>query len=184
MEKAEANQHLIELPHPIPHIPLAELWRRRHPGGFLNGWFMVIAHMDESYDSNIFALSALCAQGSTCDAIEQEWLDMLNETNIRQAEQGRPPITRYHATDCNTYNGEFEDWTLVDVRLLHEKICYIIESHTLFRFGIAVERAGLRRKFPIDAPKGQSESVVECWHRKNKLATALLRYCSIFVRRP
>lgn len=69
-------------------------------------------YIDESYDNHqkIFALSCLIAKGKAWSEMERMWKLHLAAKNRKLAKAGRPLISRYHATDCNSRHGEFEGW--------------------------------------------------------------------------
>lgn len=70
--------------------------------------------MDESYDNKqqLFALSCLIAAGSDWMAMDRAWKLHLAAKNRQLKKQGRPTISRYHASDCSGRKNEFRDWTL------------------------------------------------------------------------
>lgn len=72
-------------------------------------------YIDESYnaqDQNLFALSCLTTTGKEWLEIERAWKLHLSAINKKLRKEGRPIITRYHASDCSGRRGEFEGWTL------------------------------------------------------------------------
>lgn len=82
------------------------------------GVFVLIkGYIDESYgnDNNdpsteIFTLSCALSNVKGWSAIESSWKKCLAAKNKSLKAQGRKPISRYHATDCSTFHGEFEGW--------------------------------------------------------------------------
>ena len=43
--------------------------------------------------------------------LEQSWADLIGETNKQLIAKDRKPIRRYHASELNARDGEFEGWT-------------------------------------------------------------------------
>jgi hypothetical protein len=82
------------------------------------GFFLLIkGYIDESYgcekddpSTQIFTLSCAMSNIKGWAAIESGWKKCLAAKNKSLKAQGRKLITRYHATDCSTFHGEFEGW--------------------------------------------------------------------------
>lgn len=70
-------------------------------------------YIDESYDNSqkLFALSCLISSGKDWMSFERSWKLHITAANKRLKKQGRPPITRYHASDCSGRRNEFQGWT-------------------------------------------------------------------------
>ncbi len=70
-------------------------------------------YIDESYSdkSNVFALSCIIANGKYWLAMERAWKLNLAAKNRELKKAKRPPISRYHATDCSGRRLEFEGWS-------------------------------------------------------------------------
>jgi hypothetical protein len=96
-------------------IPLKELWDGFNPLGVRDGVFVVFrGFIDESYnaqDQNLFAMSCLTANGKDWYEMERAWKLQLKAVNNKLKKEGRPLISRYHASDCSGRRGEFEGWT-------------------------------------------------------------------------
>jgi hypothetical protein len=73
-------------------------------------------YIDESYggDRNIFALSCILAVGKDWQEMERVWKLHLRARNKELVNAGRPPISRYHASDCSARKGEFEGWSYAE----------------------------------------------------------------------
>jgi hypothetical protein len=94
-------------------IPLRELWQGFNPLGVRDGVFVVFrGYMDESCDKGqkLFAFSCLMATGKDWSEMERSWKLHLTAKNKQLKKAGRPTISRYRATDCNGYFGEFSGW--------------------------------------------------------------------------
>jgi hypothetical protein len=78
---------------------------------------LIKGYIDESYgtDKNdpsteIFTLSCAMSNVKGWAAIESAWKKCLAAKNKSLKAQGRKLISRYHATDCSSFHGEFEGW--------------------------------------------------------------------------
>ncbi len=69
-------------------------------------------YMDESYgkDQNIFSFSCLLARRKDWDDLERRWKRHIDAKNKQLSNEGRPVISRYHASDCSGCRGEFKGW--------------------------------------------------------------------------
>ena len=70
-------------------------------------------YIDESYGpkQNVFALSCLLAKESNWLEFQRKWRLHLAAKNRELKKAGRPPISRYHASDCSGRRKEFEGWS-------------------------------------------------------------------------
>jgi hypothetical protein len=70
-------------------------------------------YIDESYDNKqqLFALSCLIASGKHWREVERAWKLHLSAKNMELGRAGRPPLSRYHASDCSGRRNEFDGWT-------------------------------------------------------------------------
>lgn len=69
------------------------------------------AFIDESYDKQIFVLSALVAVGTEWRWLSRDWTACIEKWNERLRSQGRNPITRFHAAECNSQDNEYKGWS-------------------------------------------------------------------------
>jgi len=101
----------------LEYVPIRELWRPFNPLGFDKGIFVVSSfegYIDESSDStqNLFTLSCLVATGKEWAETERAWNLQIKAVNKKLKREGRPTISRYHASDCSGRRGEFKGWSL------------------------------------------------------------------------
>ncbi len=71
-------------------------------------------YMDESYDGakqNLFVFSCLVARGKIWAEMGRAWKLQLGAVNKRLAKEGRPLISRYHASACSGCRDEFKGWS-------------------------------------------------------------------------
>ena len=97
-------------------IPVRELWDGLVPRQFEDGSFVILrGFIDESYDGTaipeVFTLSCIVSWGSEWTWIEMAWKKVLDDKNASLIAEGRRPLSRYHATDCNARENEFKGWT-------------------------------------------------------------------------
>jgi hypothetical protein len=79
------------------------------------GVFVLLrGYIDESVDKkqNIFSLACLISTLKEWRELERAWKIYLAGWNKRLKKQNRPPITRYHASNCRHLKGEFKGWTV------------------------------------------------------------------------
>lgn len=111
-------------------IPARTLWQGFNPLGFAKGTFVIFnGYIDESYDNtqNVFTLSCLVARGKVWDSMERRWKLAIAAKNKELAREGRPQISRYHASDCSACRGEFEGWSK------DERDAFVINLFQLFK---------------------------------------------------
>ena len=118
-------------------IPARLLWQGFNPAGFNKGIFVLLrGYIDESYGKaqNVFTFSCLMARGEDWDDIEQRWKREIDVKNKVLATVARPPISRYHASDCSGCRGEFSGWSRDErddfVKKLFESF-KLLPSHTV-----------------------------------------------------
>jgi hypothetical protein len=97
------------------YLPIKEFWEPFNPLGFEKGTFVLFTgYMDESYDGakqNLFVFSCLIARGKVWAEIIRAWKLQLSAVNKRLAKEGRPLISRYHASACSGCRDEFKGWS-------------------------------------------------------------------------
>ena len=68
-------------------------------------------YIDESYNERMFTLSAVLASGLSWAWFESDWKKRIAARNKVLKKEGRPQISRFHASDLSNLKGEFEGWT-------------------------------------------------------------------------
>ena len=114
---------------PSQAIPLRELWDRFNPIGFEQGIFVILrGYIDESYnkDRTVFVLSCLLSTGSEWAHIVNKWKRCLRHKNKELVTAGRKPISRYHASESNARDNEFEGWNKDELREFSIKLISIL----------------------------------------------------------
>lgn len=93
---------------------IRDLFDGLNPSGFERGWFLIFrGYIDESCDAkqDVFSFACVLTRGKDWDEIERKWKLHLAARNRILASEGRPPISRYHASDCSARKKEFQGWT-------------------------------------------------------------------------
>jgi len=98
------------------YVPLRQLWVGFNPMGVDKGIFVVSTfqgYIDESHDgaANLFTLSCIVATGKEWQETARAWKLHLAAKNKQLKREGRPLISRYHASQCNGRRGEFDGWS-------------------------------------------------------------------------
>jgi hypothetical protein len=86
-------------------------------------------YIDESVDKkqNIFTLACLMSTGKEWRELERAWKIYLAGWNKRLKKLNRPPITRYHASNCRNLKGEFEGWSTDEQRELTKGLLSVLK---------------------------------------------------------
>jgi hypothetical protein len=90
---------------------------------------MLRGYIDESIDKrqNIFTLACLMSTGKEWMELERAWKIYLAGWNKRLKKLGRPPLTRYHASDCRNLKREFVGWSTDEQRELTRGLLDILK---------------------------------------------------------
>ena len=108
-------------------------------------------YIDESFDprlSKIFTLSCLLSTGKIWSDFARAWKLMLGSWNRRLKRQGRPTISRYHASYCSNLKGEFAGWSKDEQRELFSDILKIFERHQVDTVALSLNLDDLDKYFP------------------------------------
>ena len=111
---------------------------------------MVIhAYIDESIGKNrTFALGCAIAQDSVWKRMSQDWKRCLRRKNGHLTRQGRPRISRYHATDCESRFGEFKGWDISEKNAFVAELISIVNRHHIHIVGFTVHLEELAEFYP------------------------------------
>jgi hypothetical protein len=88
--------------------------------------------MDESFnkEAGVFCLSCVIGHSAQWTVLEDSWKQCIDRFNSKLAALGRPPIRRYHASDCNSMRGDFKGWSQDEQREFTEDLFRILnDSH-------------------------------------------------------
>ncbi|MGB8800714.1 MAG: DUF3800 domain-containing protein [Candidatus Acidiferrales bacterium] len=122
---------------------------------------MFTAYMDESGDepSRLVTLSCLVGWQTAWESIEEHWRLMLEKKNSELKLANKPPISRYHASDCANYHKEFKTWTPQEQIEFTGEIIGIFKKHNLVMTGYTLSLDDLRDIFPEAAEKGREKEL-------------------------
>src|SRR5258708_4091804 len=140
-------------------VPIRELWS--FVGPFESQLFMVLTgHIDEAFDDEWFTLSCLIGWGAEWSWIDLEFAGLLDKTNASLKAQGRPTISRYHATDCSARKKEFRDWSTEEQIEFTKAILEICRRHPLFVVSYSINLKELVEEIPETKPNPQGIAYV------------------------
>src|SRR5437660_12911897 len=105
--------------------------------------------MDESVKNREwFILSCLVGDNTMWMFVEWAWEKMLNKANETLKAQGRQTLSRYHAADCSSCEGEFKGWAKDEQIKLTQNILNIFRYHNLHVFSYSLNLKELVREIP------------------------------------
>jgi hypothetical protein len=108
---------------------------KRVKGWELNAVLMFRGYIDESYDPNpipqVFTLSCIIGFDNMLPWFEMAWAKVLEEKNQQLKEQSRPPISRYHASNCSSLHGEFAGWSVDEQIEFSLKLFNVFRNHPI-----------------------------------------------------
>ena len=112
--------------------------------------FIVVltGYIDESYSEKVFTLSCLMSTLSDWMWFERAWNKCLSATNRGLKAQGRPLISRYHASDCSTRHGEFEGWTTDEQKKLTSSLLTVFRRHFVNVISYSISVDDFIKEFP------------------------------------
>ena len=115
-------------------------------------WIIVIkALFDESWNPNkprMFAVAGVLAPAEEWEKIEAGWHAALAEKNMELANQGRKQISRYHASEMNARDHEFEGWTNEENAQFDQRMLSVIRGRDIFIISFAVVLEDMAKVFP------------------------------------
>lgn len=137
----------------IRYICVKELFDGLNPLGFEKGVFVILrGYMDEAKDPKTFNLTAVIATGHTWFYFEQDWLRVIEEKNRDLKAQGRKPISRYHATDCQFLWKDFEGWKPEERDEFCKNLFTIFEKYPMHVIGYSLDLGELVEEIPEAKP--------------------------------
>ena len=111
---------------------------------------VLTGYIDESANKgkSIFTLSSILGEGNDWDRLVPEWDAMIALENERLTREGRQKIRRYHATECNARDNEFEGWTPDEQVALTTKILALLKRHALKSISFSIDLKALEAAIP------------------------------------
>ncbi len=104
--------------------------------------------IDESYDQKIFVLSALVAVGTEWRWLSRDWLACIDKRNKLLLAQGRNPITRFHAAECNSQDNEYEGWSREEQKEFMSELIKVLGKSELHSIAWALDIEDFDKVFP------------------------------------
>lgn len=93
---------------------------------------MLSAYLDESYNNRTFCVGGWILPKQIGAAFEKQWNQRIEMERRNSIKKGFPPISRYHASDCNSLKGEFardKGWDEARQLRLSKRLLAIIAKH-------------------------------------------------------
>jgi len=120
--------------------------------------FVVLhGYIDESYNQQIFTLSCLVAKDKDWYELSRNWNLVLKAWNKRLKAQGRPILSRYHATDCSNLKREFKDWTPDEQRALVKELIHTFKGRHVDTIAYSIDLDEFRRIIPESLTHAQPD---------------------------
>ena len=111
--------------------------------------------IDESYDKDpvpkVFNLSCVVAYDNMWPWFEMAWVKVLEEKNAELKSQGRKQLSRYHASDCSTFNGEFKNWSTDEQIEFSQRLLDVFRKHPVHIHGFGMPLQLLVQEIPETA---------------------------------
>jgi hypothetical protein len=122
-------------------------------------------YVDDAKDGKTFNLSALVGDGGTWFYLEQDWLHVIEKKNRSVIEQGRKPISRYHATDCQARGKEFKGWGQTEKDEFVIELLSVIYKYRMDVLGYSIDFEQLLEEIPETKsnPEGFAYIVALCF---------------------
>jgi hypothetical protein len=111
--------------------------------------------MDESYGSEVipklFSLSCLVGNSTAWPFFEWDWIGVIDWKNKQLEAQGRKQLSRYHASDCSSFKGDFDGWSEDERREFIGKLVPLFGKHGFHIYGYDVPLQLLVSEIPETA---------------------------------
>lgn len=123
---------------------------------------MLKGFMDESKDrtGDLFTLSCLISHGDIWSALESEWIACLDDKNKELKKAGRKTLSRFHASDCSTRNGEFRGWSTPEQIEFTKALLAIVNRHSFNVHSYGLHLGELVEEIPEVAPNREGFAYV------------------------
>jgi hypothetical protein len=120
----------------------------------MKGIFVLLSgYIDESVSKGqkMFTLSALVGVGDEWQVLSDDWQNMLAEEKCRLRQEGRRTLSRYHASECNALDNEFEGWNKQEQIAFTVKMLELIKQYPMKTIAYTVNLDALSNAIPDDA---------------------------------
>jgi hypothetical protein len=112
--------------------------------------------IDESYDGGklprVFNLTCLVNSDAGWPYLEFDWIKVLEQKNEELRRQGRQQLSRFKASDCNNFEGEFKDWDSQERLEFYRELVGVLRNNTLHIHSWDMPLQLLVQEFPDTAP--------------------------------
>jgi len=127
---------------------------------FEESYFLVLSgYFDESEDADWFTLGCMFSVGLHWDWLTVDWKNCLERKNKQLSKEGRPLISRFHATDCWQGSKEFQGWEPPEREAFRAEFRSIIDSADGFHIvSHSVKVSELGDVFRINTPKKRNRA--------------------------
>jgi hypothetical protein len=136
---------------------LKDIWETINPPGSAGVFVILRGFIDESYDQKIFVLSALVAVGTEWRWLSRDWLACIDKRNKLLISQGRNPITRFHAAECNSQDYEYEGWSREEQIEFMAELTKVLGKSALYILSLALDMEAFHKVFPDTQSMAQSD---------------------------
>jgi hypothetical protein len=136
---------------------LRELIRVWNPLGMEGVFLFLNGYIDESYNQRAFTLSCLVAKGKDWLEVSRKWKLVLNAWNKKLKAQGRPLLSRYHASDCSNLKREFDGWTPGEQRAFVAELIRIFSQHRIDTIAYSIDLDEFKRIIPESLTEAQPD---------------------------
>jgi hypothetical protein len=96
----------------------------------------------------MFAVAGILAPSDEWDHIDTGWKAALAEKNAELVNLKRKPISRYHASEMNAHDHEFEKWTKEECAQFDQRMLSVIRGRKIFIVSFAVVLDDMVKVFP------------------------------------
>jgi hypothetical protein len=139
--------------------------------GVERGIFVLLrGYIDESYKGDRFVLACILSSGSRWMELEAAWKRCIGAENRRLKKLGRPPISRYHAADCNSCLKEFKGWTVEEQINFSKQLFQILKNYSTYTVAWDVRISDIITVFP----EAKKEPLRACYSILTKFMLDLL----------
>jgi len=97
--------------------------------------------------------------------IERRWSERVEYEQRQSSKKGALQISRFHASDCSNYRGEYEGWTASRQKLFFKRLTQIIADSKPWGIAHACAFDDLTSRFPSERKKAQKRLYRLCMYR-------------------
>ena len=109
-------------------------------------------YIDDSKDKKTVNMTAVIGDGGTWFYWEQDWIKVIQAKNESLIAQGRKPISRYHASDCQFKYGEFRGWSDLEKDEFFKQLLAVSEKYKMHVLGYSFDLKDVAEEIPESKP--------------------------------